>query len=124
MAVRGIRGANTARDNRSEEIISSTKELLLAILDANPLLESKDVASVLFTVTEDLQAEYPAKAARELGWKDVPLMCAREINVPAGLEKCIRVLVMWNTELEQSEINHVYLHGAKKLRPDLLEEEH
>ncbi len=79
----------------------------------------QDLASALFTVTEDLSAAYPAAAARELGWTDVPLICAREIPVPGGLPRCIRVLLHWNTDLPQSAIRHVYLGAAAALRPDL-----
>jgi chorismate mutase len=100
-------------------VIAATKELLLAILDANPTLRTTDLASVLFTVTDDLVSAYPARAARELGWDDVPLMCAREIPVPGGLARCIRVLLHWNTDLTQGAIHHVYLGAAASLRPNL-----
>lgn len=119
MTVRGIRGATVAQTNQSEAIGSATQELLLAILQANPTLKTEDLASVFFTVTEDLTATYPALAARHLGWQQVPLFCGREIPVPDGLPRCIRVLLHWNTELTQSEIQHVYLRDAARLRPDL-----
>ncbi|PKN86045.1 MAG: chorismate mutase, partial [Chloroflexi bacterium HGW-Chloroflexi-7] len=90
-----------------------------AILKANPCLVTADIASAWFTVTSDLQLIHPAKAAREMGWKDVPLMCSREIDVPGSLPRCVRVLIHWNTDLPQSSVKHVYLHEAATLRPDL-----
>ena len=119
MSLRGVRGATTAAQDQAEEILSATQELMEAILQANPSLKLEDIASVIFTTTADLQAVFPARAARELGWTDVPLMCAQEILVPGGLPRCIRVLLHWNTELPQSAIRHVYLREAVKLRPDL-----
>ena len=122
MAVRGIRGATVAKKNTEQEIVAATKELLNAIQAANITLLLEDIASFIFTVTDDLQAAFPAKAARELGWDMVPLMCAQEINVPGSLRKCIRVLIHWNTELGQLEVKHVYLREARNLRPDLFKE--
>lgn len=119
MPVRGIRGATVASTNQSEAILLATRELLDAILVANPELRPEDVASVLFTVTEDLTATYPAKAARQFGWTEIPLMCAREIPVAESPPFCIRVLLHWNTHLPQSVISHVYLGAASQLRPDL-----
>lgn len=119
MPVRGIRGAIDVINDQPEEVLAATHELLEAILLANPALKPVDLASVLFTVTEDLQSVYPAQAARLLGWGEVPLMCAREIPVPGGLSHCVRVLLHWNTDLGQNQIKHVYLHGADVLRPDL-----
>ncbi len=119
MPVRGIRGATVVTANQEEAILSATRELLEAIQDANLSLRPEDIASALFTVTDDLNAAYPAKAARLLGWTETPLMCAREIPVPGSLPNCIRVLLHWNTELNQSEIIHIYLGEATKLRPDL-----
>ena len=81
----------------------------------------RDIASILFTVTGDINSTFPAKAARELMWKNVPLMCAKEIEVPNAIPYCIRVLLHWNTDLTQTQITHVYLGDAKKLRPDLSE---
>ncbi|MBL6980458.1 MAG: chorismate mutase [Anaerolineales bacterium] len=124
MPVRGIRGATVVSANSEEAILSATRELLVAILDANSTLLSKDIASALFTVSDDLSAAYPAKAARQLGWTETPLMCAREIPVQASLSLCIRVLLHWNTDLPQSEINHVYLREAAKLRSDLSPRRH
>ena len=121
MTVRGIRGATTS-SNDTESILSATRQLLLAIMQQNPTLRTEDIASVIFTTTADLQAVHPAKAARDLGWTEVPLMCALELDVPGGLSQCLRVLIHWNTELSQHEIHHVYLENAKKLRPDLCHE--
>ncbi len=119
MPVRGIRGATTICEDNADAIRLATRELLLAISEANPTLRPADIASAFFTVTDDLRAAYPAAAARELGWEEVPLMCAQEIPVPGSLSCCIRVMILWNTELAQNEVHHVYLHDAVKLRPDL-----
>jgi chorismate mutase len=119
MPVRGIRGATVVDNDHAPEVIAATTALLLAILDANPTLDTNDLASALFTVTDDLRSAYPARAARELGWNEVPLMCAREISVTGGLARCIRVLLHWNTDLHQGAIQHVYLGAAASLRPDL-----
>jgi chorismate mutase len=120
MAIRGIRGAITVDSDRADLILAATQELLEAILKANPGMLSEDVASAVFTVTDDLISTFPAQAAREMGWSLVPMMCAREIPVPGSLPCTIRVLVHWNTELPQNAITHVYLRGAVKLRPDLV----
>ena len=120
MSLRGVRGATTVSHDQGDEILNATHELLEAILQANPTLQPGDLASVIFTTTPDLRAAYPARAARELGWTEVPLMCAQEIPVPDGLPLCIRVLLHWNSDLLQSAIHHVYLRQAVKLRPDLI----
>lgn len=119
MSIRGIRGATTVSQNNAEEILCETRELLSAIMSANPTLTSEDIASAFFTLTNDLDAVYPAKAARQIGWNQVPLICAVEIPVPGSLSLCIRVMIHWNTELPQKLIQHVYLKGAAALRPDL-----
>lgn len=119
MKVRGVRGAVTVSGNQESMILSATRVLLEKILEANPTMETDDLASAWFTSTHDLTAAYPAKAAREMGWNQVPLMCSLEIPVPGGLERCVRVLLHWNTDLAADEICHVYLGKAKKLRPDL-----
>ncbi len=119
MFVRGLRGATTAQQDDPQVIYLATQELLHAILLANPSLEVKDIASAIFTVTNDLQSAYPAFAARDMGWNQVPMLCAREIPVPGGLPFCIRVLIHWNTDLPQSAIHPVYLGHAVSLRPDL-----
>jgi chorismate mutase len=120
MSVRGIRGAITVEEDQSDLVLSATQELLSAIQKDNPTLRKDDIASILFTVTSDLSSVYPAKAAREMGWAQIPLMCALEIPVVGSLKKCVRVLIHWNTELKQDEIRHVYLRDAVKLRPDLV----
>lgn len=119
MPVRGVRGANAAESDTPQAILSATRELLEAMLAANPGLQTSDLAAAFFTVTHDLSAAHPARAARELGWGDVPLMCAQEIPVPGSLARCIRVMLLWNTELPQSAVRHVYLGQAASLRPDL-----
>jgi len=120
MPTRGLRGATTIESDTKENIISATLELLDALLRANPSLRTDDIASALFTVTDDIVSAYPALAARQLGWDLVPLMCAREIPVTGSLPLCIRVLLHWSTDLPQADIKHIYLRGAVKLRPDLV----
>ena len=120
MPIRGIRGATTVHADEPELILEATRELLEAILGANNGMQPEDVGSALFTVTDDLASTFPAQAARQMGWGLVPMMCAREIPVPGSLRRVIRVLVHWNTELPQSEITHIYLKDAVKLRPDLV----
>jgi len=120
MTTRGIRGAITVTTDQPDLILAATQELLGAILRANPSLQSEDIASALFTTTDDLISVHPALAARQMGWGQVPMMCAREIPVPGSLPRCVRVLVEWNTNREQTAINHVYLRDAKSLRPDLV----
>jgi chorismate mutase len=95
--------------------------LLASLVKANGL-DSSEVASAIFTVTPDLSAAFPARAARELGWQSVPLLDAQEIPVPGSLPLCIRVLLHWNTDKAQDEIRHVYLRGAAQLRPDFAKE--
>lgn len=119
--MRAIRGAITVTENQAELILQATQELLEAILSANPTLAPADLAAAWFTLTDDLDAVYPAKAARQLGWQHVPLMCAREIPVPGSLPRCIRVMLFWNTDLDQQTIQHIYLREAASLRPDLME---
>jgi chorismate mutase len=118
MPVRGIRGAITVDTDTADEIVAATRELLLAIVAANDL-EPAEIASALFTTTPDLSATYPARAARELGWTDVPLLGATEMGVPDGLARCIRVLVHVNTRTPAARIKHIYLRGARVLRPEL-----
>lgn len=121
MFVRGIRGAITVEHNEEAEILKATIELLGQIVADNNI-QPDDIAHVFVTVTQDLDAAFPAKAIRQMsGWELVPLMCALEISVPGGLPKCIRLMVSVNTDKSQREINHVYLNEAKKLRPDLSE---
>ena len=120
MQTRGIRGATTVITDTKEAVLSATRELLDAILAANPDLKTSAIASAWFTTTEDVASAYPALAARQMGWDLVPMMCAREIPVPGSLPMCIRVLIHWNTDKEQNEIQHIYLRDAVKLRPDLV----
>ena len=118
MTVRGIRGAITvARDERGL-VLDATERMLRTIVERNGFVP-EDVASALFTVTPDLVSEFPAAAARRIGWTLVPLLNFTEIGVLGRLERCIRVLIHINTELRQDEIQHVYLEGATVLRPDL-----
>jgi len=118
--VRGIRGAITVEHNRSEDILSATGELLAAIIKENQLVP-EDIVSAFFTVTADLNAEFPATAAREImGWTHVPMICATEIDVPGRLGKCIRIMVHVNTSKTQQELKHIYLRGAMALRRDLM----
>jgi chorismate mutase len=119
MPVRGVRGAITVKADEPEEILSATRRLLTSILEANPLLQPEDLASALFTLTGDLASVYPAQAARQIGWVNVPLMCMQEIPVPGGLPRCIRVLLHWNTDLPQTVVHPIYLEEAVRLRPDL-----
>lgn len=116
MYCRGIRGATTVEHNDREEILAATAELLQLMISQNELL-AEDVASVIFTVTADLNAEFPALAARRLGWTEVALMCAQEIPVPGSLGMCIRILLHVNTTRSAAEIQHVYIRGAVNLRP-------
>ena len=117
--VRGVRGAITIRHDDPLEILTATRGLLESLLEKNPTMTCDNMASILFTVTEDIVSVYPAQAAREMGWLQVPLMCAREVPVTNSLQFCIRVMVHWNTDLPQEDINHVYLGEAASLRPDL-----
>ena len=117
MRVRGVRGATTAEANTREAILAATHELLSLMIEANGL-NPDDVASAIFTTTLDLNADYPALAARALGWHDVALMCMHEMNVPHGLQQCIRILLHWNTTVTAQDVKHIYLKGAINLRPD------
>jgi chorismate mutase len=120
MPIRGIRGATTVSADEPDLILQATRELLEEILAENEGMQPEDVASAIFTVTDDLASTFPAQGARQMGWGLVPMLCAREIPVPNSLPRVIRVLVHWNTELPQNEITHVYLREAVKLRPDLV----
>jgi chorismate mutase len=118
MATRAIRGAITVVKNSEAEILKATGELLQAIVISNNL-KVKNIVSAFFTVTKDLNAQFPAVAARKLGWKDVPMLCSYEIDVRNSLRKCIRVLITFNTWKSQKRIRHQYLGQAVKLRPDI-----
>jgi chorismate mutase len=115
MYCRGIRGATTVERNEREEILAATTELLELLVQQNEL-SAEDVASAIFTVTDDLDAAFPAQAAREMGWMNVPLLCTREIPVPGSLGKCIRILLHVNTTRSAAEMRHVYIRGAVNLR--------
>ncbi len=117
MLIRGLRGATTVEANTREAILEATKELLTAMLKANET-EVDCVASAFFTATPDLNAEFPALAAREMGWTDVALLCGHEMNVPGSLPRCLRILLHVNTDKLANEIHHVYLRGARVLRPE------
>lgn len=119
VVVRGIRGATTVLEDTSEAILDATEELVREIVSANRIAP-EDVASALFTVTPDLHAEFPAAAARRMGWTMVPLLNFTEIGVPGRLQRCIRVLLHVNTGRAQNEMVHVYLRDAVSLRPDLV----
>jgi len=121
MLVRGIRGAITVNNNTKEEIIKFTKELLITLQKENDF-KIEDIVSVFFSVTPDLNAAFPARAARELGWKQVPLFDMQEIGVPGSLPRCIRILIQINCSKNQTEIKHCYLRGARILRKDLVKE--
>ena len=116
MRCRGLRGATTATDNSAAAILAATRELLERLVARNAL-DVGDIASAFFTVSDDLDAAYPALAARELGWSEVALLCSREIPVPKSVARCIRVLLHINTTRGQGDLRHIYLHEAASLRP-------
>jgi chorismate mutase len=118
MACRGIRGATTVAQNTRDEILTATRQLVALMVRRNDI-NPRDVASAIFTTTPDLDAEFPALAARQLGWLEVPLLCGHEMSIPGSLPRCIRLLVHWNTDLPQEAIQHIYVRDAVKLRPDL-----
>ncbi len=118
MMVRGIRGATTVAENSREAILEAAAELLNEVVRLNAI-EHDHVASIMFTATQDLNAEFPAVAARQLGWTDVALECMPEMNVPGSLQRCLRILMHVNTTRGPRELAHVYLRGARALRPDL-----
>jgi chorismate mutase len=117
MPTRGVRGATTVAGNDGNAITERTLELLAILVDLNGI-RPEELASAMFTVTEDLDADFPALAVRSLaGWEEVPLLCGREIPVPESLGRCVRVLLHWNTEKPQSEVRHAFLRGAREQRP-------
>jgi chorismate mutase len=122
MPVRGIRGATTAEANTAESITDATDELLRALIDANGL-DVGEICFAYFTTTKDLNVEFPALAARRLGWVDVPLLCGNEMDItganPRGVPMCIRILLLYNTTQPQSAMRHVYLRGAQAIKSDL-----
>lgn len=115
MWCRGIRGATTVDNNTKEDILSAGKELLQKMIEANGIVP-ENVACAIFTTTPDLDAEFPAAAARQLGWSNTALLCAQEMNVPNSLKKCLRILILYNTEKSADEIVHVYIKGATSLK--------
>ena len=114
---RGVRGATTVEVDEREAVLRATRELLALLIHVNDI-HKEDVASAIFTTTPDLNSAFPATAARQLGWLDVPLMCSHEIDVQGSVSMCIRVLLHWNTDKPQAAIQHVYLKEAQRLRPD------
>ena len=121
MSVRGLRGATSVDADDPDQILSATRELLQELLRANEILEFDEIVSAIFTTSPDLTSTYPAEAARGIGMTQVPLLCASEIAVPTTtVPRCIRVLLHINTVKKQSEVIHVYLREAKRLRPDVI----
>ncbi|MGM9922685.1 MAG: chorismate mutase [Bacillus sp. (in: firmicutes)] len=117
--LRGVRGATTVQQNDEQEIVESTEMLMREMIERNGI-QPEAVCSVVISMTEELTAAFPAKALRRLeGWTYVPVMCVREVPVTNSLEKCIRIMLHWNTDKPQDEIQHAYLRGAVVLRPDL-----
>jgi len=115
MRCRGIRGATTVEENTRESILQATKELLEKMIEANEI-QVEEIACAYFTTTLDLNAEFPALAAREMGWTQTALLCGHEMNVPGSLSLCLRILILYNTEKAADEIIHVYIKGAENLR--------
>jgi chorismate mutase len=122
MPVRGIRGATTVGANEADDIVEATSELLRELMGLNDL-DVEEIAFAYFTTTLDLNAEFPALAARQLGWVDVPLLCSHDMDVrqpnPRGIERCVRVLLLYNTDRGQKEMRHAYLRGARAIKQDL-----
>ena len=117
MWCRGIRGAITVSGNTKEAIVAASKTLLQNLIEANDV-EISDMACILFTTTPDLNAAFPAAGARELGWTQVPLLCGHEMSVPGSLPRCLRILVLFNTDKRNEDIIHVYLGDAVTLRDE------
>lgn len=115
MWCRGIRGATVAAANKREDILSATRELLQKMVDSNQV-EKQAVTCMFFTTTPDLNAEFPAVAARQLGWTETALMCGHEMDVPHSLTRCVRIMILFNTEKKAEDIVHVYIKGAEVLR--------
>lgn len=121
MVCRGVRGAVTAKENTPQDILTASQTLLRGLVEANGI-SFQDVASVIFTTTPDLDAAFPAEAARLMGENDVALLCTQEMGVEGSLPYCIRALIHWNTDKEAHEIVHLYLGEAQRLRPDRMAE--
>jgi len=120
LPVRAIRGATTIENNDAREIIEETKHLLKRMVEDNGV-DKEDIISVILSTTKDINAAFPAVAAREMGWTDIALMCTNEMDVPGSLPMCIRVMMHINTEKTNKELKYIYLKKAKLLRPDLAE---
>lgn len=118
MAVRAVRGATQLEEDRREHLLERVAEMVSGVMEANGL-EVDDFISILFTATPDLVSEFPAYAARRLGFTDVPLVCARELDVAGAMPRVVRMLAHVETDLPKSDVTHVYLHGAANLRRDL-----
>ena len=119
MECRCIRGATTVNENSEKAIFTSTREMLMEMITINKI-DHSEISAILFTATKDLNTAYPAHAAREMGFTDIALMCMQEMNVADSLPMCIRIMIMWNTKKHLDELIHVYLRGAKTLRPDIV----
>jgi len=117
MVLRGIRGATTVDTNSADNILKETEFLLIKLIEENNV-DSTDIASIFFSLTNDLDAQFPALAARKMGLVDVPLLCLNEINIPNSIQRCIRILIHVNTKTSQKDIHHIYLKEAISLRPD------
>ena len=118
--VRAVRGATTVNNNTSEEISSETSRFLKEIIKENSI-DIEDIISVWFTGTKDLDTAFPAVAARKMGWTNIAFLCTYEMDVPESLEKCIRVMLHFNTDKKNKEIKYIYLNEARNLRPDLFD---
>jgi chorismate mutase len=119
MSVRGVRGATTVDGDVPAVIHEATRELLEEIIRANNIESFEEIGSIILTKKTDLTSTFPAEAARAIGMSQVPLICASEIAVPGAMPRCIRVMLHWNTDRPQAEVQHVYLREAKRLRPDV-----
>lgn len=120
---RGVRGATTVQTNNAEQILSATKKLVEEMMKQNDI-EAEDISHMFISATNDLNAAFPAKSLRQLpGFTYVPVMCMTEIDVPNSLKRCIRVMMVVNTSVEQRQIRHVFQNEAIKLRPDLVQKE-
>lgn len=115
MRCRGIRGATTVDGNTRKDTLAAAKELLQEMIQANGVQE-EEIACIFFTTTPDINSAFPAAAARELGFSQIPMLCGHEMNVPGSLPMCLRILLLFNTEKGAEEIVHVYIKGARKLR--------
>ena len=118
MLCRGVRGATIVESNTKESILAASRELLEKIVDANQI-ETDAIACAIFTTTSELNAGFPAAAARQLGWLTVPLLGTREVDVLDGFKMCLRILILFNTEKKPSEIKNIYLKGTESLRKEV-----